>query len=172
MLRRIIQLRDVLLAERAHAFGRIAQPEFAAAHGFARRNDRTGADETVVFDHRTIQHRRTHADQAGIADTAGMHDGAVADGDIVADQGREADRLAAGSVVTDMEDGAILDISSGADADVVDVAADDGARPDRAVVADVHVADDGAGRVDEHAFAEAGGDAIEGAQSRHVLTFC
>ena len=71
MLRRIIQLRDVLLAERAHAFGRITQPQFAATHGFARRNDRAGADEAVVFDHRTIEHGGAHADQAGVADAAG-----------------------------------------------------------------------------------------------------
>jgi hypothetical protein len=41
-----------------------------------------------------------------------------------------------------VDDRAVLDVGALADADVEDVAADDGAEPDRGVRADVHVADD------------------------------
>ncbi len=46
-----------------------------------------------------------------------------------------------------MEDAAVLDIGAGADADVVDVAADDRAGPDAGVGANDDVADDNGGGV-------------------------
>ena len=46
-----------------------------------------------------------------------------------------------------VEDAAVLDIGAGADADVVDVAADHGAGPDAGVGADDDVADDDGGGV-------------------------
>jgi hypothetical protein len=65
---------------------------------------------------------------------------AVADGDIVAEE--------EGIFVAHyVEDAAVLNIGARADADVVDVAADDGAGPDAGVGADDDVANDDGGGV-------------------------
>src|SRR5699024_10652512 len=97
--------------------------------------------------------------QAGVAQRAGVHDRAVADGDVVTDQaGLAAGRVRA--VMGDVDDRAILDVAARADADTMHVAANDGARPHRCIVAQVYVADDGGGRVDVYALAEYGSGAL------------
>src|SRR5262249_24886305 len=69
------------------------------------------------------------------------------DRDVVAERRAE---LAAG----DVDDRAVLDVRARADPDRHDVAAHDGRVPDRAVVADHDVADDGAGLGEKHARAD------------------
>ena len=50
-----------------------------------------------------------------------------------------------------MHDGVVLEVGARADPDVVHVAADDGAEPDRGALADLDVADHDAARRDEDA---------------------
>src|SRR5690606_3488 len=150
------------IVEHAHRPGRVAQPQLAAAHHLARGHQRTGADVAVVLDHHAVHHRRAHADQGAIADGAGVHDGAVADGDVVADGRGIAVHARVRAAVADVDDGAVLKVAARADAHVVDVAADHRAGPHGAVVADLHVADDGGGGIDVDAGAERGPDAAVG----------
>ena len=77
MLRRIIELLDFLFAEFANAFGRIAEPQFAAFDGFTRRHDGTRTDKAVFPDDGAVEYRGAHADQAGIFDHAGMDHGGM-----------------------------------------------------------------------------------------------
>jgi hypothetical protein len=65
----------------------------------------------------------------------------VADGDPVSDDDGVEVALA-------VKDGAVLDIGVGTDADGVDVTAEDGAHPDRGVLAEGDVAGDLSGDVD------------------------
>ena len=65
----------------------------------------------------------------------------MADGDPVAD----FDRI---EVALAVEDGAVLDIGVGADADGVDIAAQDGVHPDRGVLAEGDIADELGGEID------------------------
>ncbi|KAG0922568.1 hypothetical protein G6F63_015940 [Rhizopus arrhizus] len=95
-----------------------------------------------------------------------MDDAAMADGDALADQRRVAG-LVVRAVVADVDDGAVLHVGACTDTHVVDVATDDRARPDRHVVGQFHVTDDGAGRIDVHALAEDGHLVAEGAQRVH-----
>ena len=63
------------------------------------------------------------------------------------------------ALVADMDDGAVLHIGARADAHMVHITPDHRARPHRHVIAQHHVADDGAGGVDVDALAE-GGDLL------------
>ena len=85
--------------------------------------------------------RGSHADDAHVLDHAAVDGGVVADGDPVAhDDGIE--------VALAVEHGAVLHVGVGADADGVDVAAQDGVHPDRGVLAEHDVAEDLGGGVD------------------------
>src|SRR4249919_4389468 len=154
VLRGVIQRLDFLVAEHAYLFRRVAQPQLALANHLAGRDERTGPDETVLLHHRAIEQDRAHADQHRILDAAGMDDRLVTDGHVLADHGGEAAELGVRAVVADMHHGAVLDVGARAHADEVDVAADDGAGPDRDILAEDHIADHGGGRVDVAALAE------------------
>jgi hypothetical protein len=62
-----------------------------------------------------------------------------------------------------VEDGAVLDVGAGADADAVGVATDYGVHPERGLGAEVDVADELGGGVDVAAGGDGGGDAAIGA---------
>src|SRR5690606_24094064 len=143
---------------------RVAQPHLAAAHGLARRDQRAGADEAVLLHYGAVEHDRAHADQAGIGDAAGVDDRLVADGDVLADHRGEPAQLGVRSVVADVDDGAVLDVGARAHADELDVAAHDDAGPERHVVAEHDVADQGGYGIDVDALAEGGQHAAIGAR--------
>src|SRR3546814_13854901 len=69
--RAVVQRLDFRVAEHARLARRVAEPHFAAAHDLARRHQRTGAAEPVLFDHRAAEHDRAHADEASIPDEIG-----------------------------------------------------------------------------------------------------
>ena len=100
-----------------------------------------GGDDAAFADGHAVQDDRAHADQAAAGDVAAVQRDAVTDGDVVAEDQRIF-------VAHYVEDRAVLDIGAGADADVVHVAANDGAGPDAGVFADDYVADDDGGGVD------------------------
>jgi len=95
-----------------------------------------------------------------------MDDAAMPHGHALADQ-RGVAALVVRALVADMDDGAVLHVGARADAHMVHIAPDHRARPHRHVIAQHHVADDGAGGVDVDALAEGGRFVEEGAESRH-----
>src|SRR5690606_8667277 len=130
---RITQAFDVFLAELAHQPSRVAGPQLATAHHLAGADHGTGGDGGIGFDHRAIEDAGAHADEAVITNRAGVDDAAVANRDAFADQGWVA-ALVVGAVVADVNDRAVLHIGACADADVIHVATDHRARPDRSVI--------------------------------------
>ena len=88
----------------------------------------------------TVQDYCAHAYEAAGFYVAAVQGDAVADGYVVAQEQGVC-------VAHYVEDAAVLDVGAGADADVVDVAADYGAGPDAGVRANDHVADDDGGGV-------------------------
>src|SRR6266853_2786665 len=101
---------------------------------------RAGRDDAALADLYAIQNDRAHADQAAGFYVAAVQGYAVADGYVVAEE--------QGIFVAHyVEDGAILNVGAGADADVVDVAADYRAGPDAGGWGDDYVADDYGGGV-------------------------
>lgn len=161
-----MQALDFLVAERAGQPCGIAQPQFAFADDLARADDRPGADKAVAFDGGAVEHAGAHADQAQVFDGAGMQDGAVADCDVGADHCRVA-RLVERAMVADVDDGAVLHVGACADLYMIDVAANHRARPHRHVIAQAHLADDGAGRIDIDACAQLRGVFQERANRGH-----
>ena len=89
------------------------------------------------------------------------------DRDALADDGGVA-ALVEGAVVADVDDGAVLDVAARTDPHVVHIPADHRPRPDRDVIAQHHIADDGAGRIDVDAFAEHRQLVEEGADRGHA----
>src|SRR5690606_21812309 len=143
----------LLLGQRAGLLHRAADVEEAAFQRFARRYQAAGADDDVVLDHHAVHDDRAHAYQDAVAQGAAVQGDLVADGDFVADGQREPVRVERAGV-GDMKHAAILDAAARADADAVHVAADHRQRPDRAVFADLDVADQHGAGVDEYALAE------------------
>src|SRR5712692_3489815 len=99
-----------------------------------------GGHDAAGADFYAVEDDGAHADQASGLDGAAVKGDAVADGDVVAEEQRIF-------VAHNVEDAAVLNIGARADANVVHVAADDGARPDAGVGADDDVADDDSGGV-------------------------
>ncbi len=83
-----------------------------------------------------------HADQYIVLDGATVNDGAVADGNVVADDGF-------GFIIGAMYDCVVLDIDFVADLDGIDVATDDSIEPYAAIVAHSDFANDGGVGSDE-----------------------
>jgi len=70
-----------------------------------------------------------------------------------------------------MDDDAVLDIDLVADANAVDVAADDGIEPDAAFIAYLYVADDGGIGGDETTFSKFGEFTFDGEDGGHRRAF-
>ncbi len=104
--------------------------------------ERAGGYDAAGADAHAVQNdRHPSRCEAARFDGAAVQGDGVADGDVVAEDERVL-------VAHDVEDAAVLNVGAGADADVVDVAADYGAGPDAGVFADDYVADDDGGGVD------------------------
>ncbi len=99
-----------------------------------------GGYDAAGADFYSVEDDGTHADEAAGLDGAAVQGDAVADGDVVAEEQRVF-------VAHYVEDAAVLDVGAGADADVVHVAAHNGAGPDAGVGADDNIADDDGGGV-------------------------
>jgi hypothetical protein len=102
----------------------------------ARRDQRPGTDHAVGLDLGTVEDDRADADQHAIVHGAAVQNRTVADGDVVADHGRELLRR-------HVDHGAVLDVAPCPDGHVVDVATDDRAEPDARLGAEDHATDDG-----------------------------
>ncbi len=134
-------------------WARDARREDAGGDLGALGHDRAGGDHRARPDLRVLQDDRAHPDQGAVADRAPLEQRAVADDHVGADHGRQ--------IVGAVDDRGVLDRAAGTDLDVRDVAAQHGAEPDVAPVADADVADQDGGRGQEHALADRRRDAVE-----------
>jgi len=125
----------IFVGEFAAQLGGNACPEGTGRNDGMLGDDGAGGDNAAFTDAAIVKDSRAHAD-----DTVVAHDTAV-DGGIVADR----DPIADGDgieVALAMKHGAILDVGAGADANEVDVAAQDGVHPDRGALAEDDIAND------------------------------
>ena len=129
------------VGEGAAEFAGVAHEEAAGGDVGAFGDESAGGNDGAGADSCAVEDDRAHADEAAGFDGAAVEDDAVANGDVVAEDERVR-------VAHNVEDTAVLDIGAGADADVMDVAADDGAGPDAGVGGDGDVADDDGLRID------------------------
>ena len=165
------RLAAFLRAQVAGVARRYPGPELAGLDGLAGRDHRAGGDHGAAFHHGPVEDHRAHADEGAVLDGAGMDERHVPDHHAVADMGR----LAAADVavialagVVAMDDRAVLQVGVAPDADLVDVAAQHAAVPDRGAGADHHVADDHRGLGDEGVLGDRGADApVRQDQSGH-----
>ena len=96
------------------------------------RDERARTDDTVLADLRVAEHDSPHADQRVRADALAVDDGVVTNHDIVADGQR--------AVSHDMNRRVVLDVRAAADADRLEIAAHDAAKPDARILANHDVA--------------------------------
>lgn len=143
----------LLVAQRTGLLRRAADVEEAALQHLARRHQAAGAEDHFVLDHRAVHDDRAHPHQHPVADAATVQQDLVPDGHFVADAQRKTVRVE-GAGVGDVQHAAVLDAAALADADAVHVAADHHQRPDRAVGADLDVADEHGRGIDEDPLAE------------------
>ncbi len=138
----------LLIVQRAHLLHRAAHVQVAADQALAWRHQAAGTDDHFVFDDGAIHDRAAHADQDAVAQGAAMQHDLVTNGHLVADDQREAVGVER-ACVGDVQHAAVLHAGARADADAVHVAADHRQRPDRAVLADLDVAEDHRRTVDK-----------------------
>lgn len=168
MLGHVGQVFDFALGERALLRCRVTEVKESGFENLARRYQATGTDDDSVFDDRIVGYNRTHADQAPIADSATMQQNLVPDRYLATDMQFGA----IGTVVTpmgNMQHTAVLDIGVIPDTDLIDISADYGKRPYRAVFPDCDIPDDDRGLVDITVRADTRGRILETANHCFAL---
>jgi len=138
----------LLVGQRPGLFHRAADVQVTTLQALAGWHQAASADDHFVFDDGTVHDRAAHADQDAVAQGTAMQHDFVTDGHLIADDQREAVRVERAGV-GDVQHTGVLHAGAGADADAVHVAADHRQRPDRAVFADLHVAQNHRRTVDE-----------------------
>jgi hypothetical protein len=134
--------RNFVVGESTGRLCRVAHVEPSAFEHFPGWDKRAGCDDNVAGHHGLVEHGSMDAHEHAIVDGAAVDHGIVTDGDLVADNG--------GSVgVHHMDAGVVLHVASASDADVVHIAADGHVKPDAALLAKNHIADDVGTRSDE-----------------------
>ena len=113
-----------------------ACPEGVRLNDSLGQDDRASCYDSSFADDDIIHHDGSHADEGVVTDMAAVERDIVPDGDIVADLDR-------GLLIEGVEDGAVLDIDVVADADGIDVTAEDGVEPDTAALPEDDISDDG-----------------------------
>jgi hypothetical protein len=141
--------------EGTHEAGRAADNQAIVWKLLAFGHQGIGADETIAADSGAVQKRRAHPNETVFANRAAMQDCVMADGAVLTDGQRKAQ--------VGVQQRSILHVGAGANEYFFDVAAQDGAEPDRHTGFEPHLADDVRARRDpEPAVAwENGRDAIE-----------
>src|ERR1035437_1595525 len=143
----------VFLIQVAAEFPWGAHPEGVRLHDRLFGNQRAGGDDGAASDDRAVEDDGAHADQAAGFNGAAVQDGVVAHADVVA----QVDAVLFFHAV---EDTVVLNVGIVADADLVNVAAEDGVHPDAGVFAEDDVADQLGGVVDIAGVGELWGDAL------------
>lgn len=140
--------RAFLVVQQSGLLHRAAHVQVTADQALAGRYQAAGADDHFVLDNGTIHDGAAHTDQDAVAQGTAMQHDLVADCYLVADDQREAVRVERAGV-GNVQHAAVLHAGARADADAVHVAAHHGQRPDRAVFANLHVAQHHRRTVDE-----------------------
>src|SRR6266446_400499 len=122
----------------------------------------TGGDDRAGPDDGAVEEDGAHADETAGFDGAAVEDGVVAYGDVVAD-------VDAVLFFHAVEDAVVLNVGIVADANLVDVAAEDCVHPDAGVLAENDVADELGGVVDVAGVGELGRDAFVGADHGYQM---
>mmetsp|Transcript_7171 Transcript_7171/g.16413 ORF Transcript_7171/g.16413 Transcript_7171/m.16413 type:complete len:295 (+) Transcript_7171:158-1042(+) len=134
-----------------------ARPEGARRHHLAGRDERAGRHHGVGLDHGAVEHGGAHAHEGVALDRARVHHRVGADRHVVPDHRRRVP-----SDLGHVDHGAVADARVVADGDLVHVAANLGAVPDGAPLANGHVAEDRCRRSHEGAARHRGGLALIG----------
>ncbi len=129
----------LVVVQQPGLFHRAAHVQVATDQAFAGRHQAAGADDHFVLDDGAVHDGAAHADQNAVAQGAAVQHHFVADGHFVADDQREAVRVERAGM-GDVQHAAILHAGACADTNAVHVAAHHGQRPDRAVFANLHIA--------------------------------
>ena len=108
----------------------------------ARRRDRAGGHHRFFAHEDTVEDHRPHPHQTTPPEAAAVQDRLMADGDFLVHGGRF------GALVA-VDHRPVLNVRAGAYADGVHIAAQHGGKPDRGVLAEGHIADQGGARGDE-----------------------
>lgn len=99
------------------------------------RDDGTGGDDGAFANAGIVENDGADADEAGVFNNAAVYSCVVADGDRIShDDGV--------FVAHAVEHGTILDVAAGADANGMNIPAQDGIHPDAGVFTEGHIADD------------------------------
>ncbi len=138
----------LLVGQRPGLFHRAADIQEAALQALAGRYQAAGANDHLVLDDGAIHDGAAHADQDTVAQGTAMQHHFVTDGHVIADDQREAIRVERAGM-GDVQDAGVLHAGTCADADAVHVAAYYSQWPDRAVFADLHIAQHHRRAVDE-----------------------
>jgi len=125
----------VLVRDFAAKLGGNAGPEGARRNDGLLGDNGTGSDDAPLADASVVEHASAHADDDVVCDDAAVDGGVVADSDPVTNYDGIEIALA-------VENSAVLHVGAGADANEVDVAAQDCVHPHRGPLAEDHVAKD------------------------------
>lgn len=140
--------RTLLVVQQPGLFYRAAHIQVATDQAFAGRYQASGTDDHFVLDDGAVHDGAAHTHQNAIAQGAAMQHHFVTDGHFVADDQGEPVGVERASV-GDVQHAAILHAGARTDTDAVHVAAYYCQWPDRAVFADLHVAQHHRRTVDE-----------------------
>jgi hypothetical protein len=134
--------RNFVVGEPTGRLRRVAHVEPSAFEHFAGWDKRAGCDDNVAGHHGLVEHGSMDAHEHAIVDGAAVDHGIVTDGHLIADDG-----WAVG--VHDVDAGVVLHVASASDADVIHIATYGHIKPDTALFAENHIADDVGTRSDE-----------------------
>ncbi len=140
--------RAFFVGQRPGLFYRAAHIQEAALQALAGRYQAAGTDDHLVLDDGAVHDGAAHAHQDPVAQGTAMQHHLVTDGHFIADDQREAIRVERAGM-GDVQHAAVLHAGACADADAVHVAAYYSQWPDRAVFANLHVAQHHRRAVDE-----------------------
>ena len=132
----LVQLASLLGGDLLDELSWYTSPQGVGLDDGLGQDDRACSYDSPFADDDIIHHDGSHADEGVVTDMAAVERDIVPDGDIVTDLDR-------GLLIEGMEDGAVLDIDVVADADGIDVTAEDGVEPDTAALPEDDISDDG-----------------------------
>lgn len=133
---------DLVVGQAAGLACRISHVEPAAFEGFPGWDQRSGGDDHVAVHNGLVENGCVDSNEHPVVNSAPVNHGIVADGDLIADDGRSVG-------VHHMNAGIVLHVASVADANVVHVTADGDVEPDAGFGSKHHIADDIGARGDE-----------------------
>lgn len=142
------------LIEVLDELGRDTTPQFTGTDHRIGQNQCPGSDDRAGSDTDIVEHGRAHADEDIVGNLAAMQADVVTHGDVIAD-------LDPRIVLGTMQARAVLDGDTVTDANLVDIATNDGTEPDRGLGTDNNIADNGSSRGHIRALTDDRGEALK-----------